>query len=57
MINIHEMYLQLVQKSTLSQIKEICQFLRNGNRYNVQIFMVNYYSNGLLNDIPLICVA
>ena len=28
-----------------------CQFLENGNRYNVEIFCVNLFFNGLLNDI------
>ena len=28
-----------------------CQFLENGNRYNVEIFCANLFFNGLLNDI------
>ena len=58
-INIHEMYLQLVQKSTLSQRYKIktCQFLKNSKRYRVQNFIVHKLFNDLSNDILLILVA
>ena len=53
LIIIQQMYLQLVQKSTLPQRNKIkiCHFLGNGNRYVVQKFMVKEFFNDLSKDI------